>query len=197
MDSFLNRVFSFTKAFSVIVLLLLVITMVGSIFYGLTAMRNKLDVPVYKIQKVEDVAIPDNVSVEELTHMDVYDPEKYEKRVTEIVHRNMLTEESIEIIMNHINNLDQEYRDAFINGFDQYLKDAVFKDKDSNRADAANEFVSKFHNSVSEYELNKIGNKTKQLTALAVFGVCTLLIVGCTIIPLLVRIESNTRKPTA
>lgn len=199
MEKILNFSFKFGKTFSSILLVLLCILILIS---GFNCLKNLI--PTKNIYpKFSDMVADATAIKNEETTKDVTDKKakKYILIINEIVKENDLNETGKEIIFENVSNVEEEERNTYSKNLKPFVADYYSHMKKKNLQVSGNDF----YNILEEYQSNyflyakvKAVNESTRTTKLIVYSSILLssilLFMLCLLLPLLIKIEENTRK---
>ena len=216
LDKFLYGGFKFGKIFAVLVLFLILIVMIVSIVFLLKFNSDKIETPQFS-------AVRQAIEVEEASaesyssSSDSYVPsvvikkeaaeKKYKQQIEDIVNTLNLKPFAYDLILSNIINYDEKYQDQYVKGLKPFLQEGIDFVKTKYNAKMEDISVQKYYlpSLLSEYngmfnsEIERIADEKlaqtqNRLTAAYVLGISILLFIICLFLPLIIKIEENTRQ---
>lgn len=216
MDKFLNLCFKFGKWFMAFVL---VILLISGIYLGIQAIKSDLRADTYKMDyKMSEEGIAGLVKQKESIKKESTKKDSYNDEIVKaFADKNKPTDKFVNTVSNYIiNTVEERDINDFISNLPSYYEDVkqslfnaikennkyrninieqIYKDE---RSDFDNEILNRY---ASRYEANvklRTAQKTEALTArnaslMALLVVLSMFIVTL-IVPVLIKIEENTRK---
>lgn len=213
MNKFLSFSFKFGKVFAVITLIVLLITMVCSGIFLLKFDCQKVNTPSFETVRVQiesanssgsynsEGYVPDKVLAKERAE------KKFRVRIEKMIFENQLKPFAYDKILSNIAECDEKYQNDYVKGLEKFVKEAFDYAKAKNKVNMNNinsqkEFLSgalEAYQEMYERELDRIASEREDLVqqkliAGGVLLVSLLLFIVCLLIPLLIKIEENTRK---
>ncbi|MCK5826531.1 MAG: hypothetical protein KAG93_05815, partial [Desulfuromusa sp.] len=195
-DRFLFKVFTIAKSLSALIIgiCILVAVLAG---VGLVVSGSSFEVPKFSTyleivsgNQSRDGSIEAGLSVEE----------KYGDRVNAIVKKYNFTPEGYDWLIDKIISTDEEFREEYVDGFEDFLEDAQkYVNENGEKAktsviDASNEYKDLFDASLRIAKISKMESASSRLYLLGAIAVSVLVLLAFVMIPLLILIEKNTRK---
>lgn len=199
MNKFLNFSFKFGKIFTVILLVILMIAIISSGIKTVSTFKNvKLKAPTF-------VEIQANMEAEkqnQTANAENKNAEPYILVLNEVAKKH-LSDYGKRMLTISVKQIDEEYRIEYLNGFDKALDDAKeycnikkLNDKQANELleNIISNYNSYFARNKARVDDEKAQCNVDRIVASSVLGSSILLFLLCLIIPLLIKIEENTRK---
>ena len=119
-------------------------------------------------------------------------------QILKIVKKNNLPDRKYDNIIRGLAKLGANYQSDFIDGLEVFLDDAsdykTNKNVNYNAGKVMNKYIGAFENAMNREVHLKLENKETRLKLLGVMGVTLLMFIMIMIIPLLLKIEENTRQ---
>lgn len=198
-DAFMNKVFFFGKLFSALVMLVCCVVMVGALLYYVFASGDSLQVPEFSDglnSKTVDWEAGNKASVKEKNAV----RRKYESKILKLIEIAKLDHDDFEEYVDKLCGYGKEYRSAYINGALDYVKSAkkweVKKDIPplENYKRTVDAYERQFDGAVEDVKESRADAVARKKAALGVCGSTCLGLVLFLMLPLLIKIEENTRK---
>lgn len=194
MDRFFNLSFKFGKIFTCFLLVLLTISIIGSGIYTIKSFK-KVDL-IYPTFNVST----QNETTQHKKGKKTQEP-AYIAAVNQIVKAADMNEFGKNILMEFVNNVAAEQKEEFTNGLKEYLASYQVYMQVNNKETtgeslymALTKYQTEFLANWQLRELEKAQNNINKIVGASVFASSILLFMVCLIIPLLIKIEENTRK---
>ncbi len=214
-DKFLFAGFKFGKIFASIVLVLLVITMIVCAVLLLKFDNTNISIPKFDtvVQAIEQQDADYSHDSSEYVSTKVLAKEavekKYSEEIEEIINELNLKPFAFDLFVSNIAKYDKEYQDKYVKGLKPFFEQGIAYIKDKYGIDMNNVQASKSvlvnlfleYNNLFDSEINRVVEakaqsvQNKIITA-SVLGSAILLFVLCLFLPLLIKIEENTRQNT-
>lgn len=198
-DAFMNKVFYFGKLFSALVMLGCCVVMVGSLLYYVFASGDSLEVPEYSGGKSAQSVDWESTSKAGVQTKNAV-RSKYESKILKLIETAKLEHGDFEEYVDKLCDYDKEYRSAFINGALDYVK-SVKKWEAKNKIPPMESYKRTvegyerlFDSAVEDVKESRADAAARKKAALGVCGSTCLGLVLFLMLPLLIKIEENTRK---
>ena len=198
MDKFLSFCFKFGKVFTVILLVSFLLSMISSGIYAITTFKKiDLSVPTFSEMYANIQAVKTSQ-----TSTDNAAVEPYILLINDIS-KKYLSDYGKKMLTRNVNEIDYDYRMEYLKGFEQALQDTInYTQLQKMNQKQANElfesiitsYDSYFTRNIQRKDMQEIKQKTERIVALSTFSSSILLFILCLLIPLLIKIEENTRK---
>lgn len=198
MDRFLGFCFKFGKVFTVVLLVSFLLSMVSSGIYTLTTFKKfDLKVPTFSEMYANIQAVKTSQ-----TSTDNAQVEPYILLINDIS-KKYLSEYGKKMLTRNVSEIDYDYRLEYLKGFEQALNDTVayikLKEMKGKQADELFESIitsydTYFARNIQRKDMQELKQKTERIVAVSTFSSSILLFILCLLIPLLIKIEENTRK---
>jgi predicted PurR-regulated permease PerM len=204
-DTFLKKVFAFSRVIAALVVFLCVLAVAGGIVYFLISGSKGVSTPDFdEVIETEEMIRDLGREVDRTDYKEISERRAVEKKygddIQEIVKEYGLTKAAYDIYVRQLLALDEEYRKQFIKGLKRFMRDGNSYIKkqgdktDMDIADVANQYDDMFDSAIAKSEMSKIESKAKRTGALITIGSALSAMILFLIIPLLLQIEVNTRK---
>ncbi len=204
-DTFLKKVFAFSRVIAALVVFLCVLAVAGGIVYFLISGSKGVSTPDFdEVIKTEEMIRDLGREMDRTDYKEISERRAVEKKygddIQEIVKEYGLTKAAYDIYVRQLLALDEEYRKQFIKGLKRFMRDGNSYIKkqgdktDMDIADVANQYDDMFDSAIAKSEMSKIESKAKRTGALITIGSALSAMILFLIIPLLLQIEVNTRK---
>lgn len=198
MDKFLSICFKFGKVFTVILLVTFLLSMISAGIYSLTTFKKvDLNIPTFSEMYANIEAVKSSK-----TTADNAQVEPYILLINDIS-KKYLSDYGKKMLTRNVKDIDYDYRVEYLNGFEQALKDTIdfaqLKKMNERQANELlesiiNNYDSYFNRNIQRKNIQELKLKTERIIALSTLSSSILLFILCLIIPLLIKIEENTRK---
>lgn len=198
MDKFLSICFKFGKVFTVILLVTFLLSMISAGIFSLTTFKKiNLDLPTFPEMYANIEAIKSSK-----TTADNAQVEPYIILINDIS-KKYLSDYGKQVLTRNVKEVDYEYRMEYLKGFETAIKDTIafneikkLNQKQYNELFEAivTSYDSYFHRNLHRKEVQELKQKTERLIAISTVSSSILLFILCLIIPLLIKIEENTRS---
>ena len=200
-DAFMNKVFFFGKLFSALVMLGCCVVMVGSLVYYVFARGDSLEVPEFSGEtnaQTVDWNAGSKAGVKEKNAV----RSKYESKILKLIEIARLDHDDFEQYVDTLSDYDKEYRSAFINGALDYVKSVkkweqkknIPQPSSGNYERTVKAYQRLFDGAVDDVKGSREDAVARKKTALGICGSTCLGLVLFLMLPLLIKIEENTRK---
>jgi len=199
-EKFFNLIYQIAKYLSALIVAIcifaLLITGVDLFFSG-----PSLKVPEFS-EYVDSIEGKPNVESEFAKLDEKRKVEKaYGDLITKLVKNYGLSAESYDILINDMVKMDEKFRDDYINRFSKFLSKVkkYNNKKNSERikiVDAANYYRNEFFDAIERFKVEKEENKVKRMYKVGIFLSLIITLLMFLIVPLLIKIEENTRHST-
>ena len=200
-DAFMNKVFFFGKMFSALVMFGCVVAIIGSLVYYIFATSDSLQVPVFdaaiasqQAAQGEDVSTPDLSNLLEKNAV----RKKYQSKIEALIRAGNFDSSFFEDMVKFLVKLDKPYRSAFINGAVKYVENtkkwSIEKAKKFDAEECLEKYGWLFETAMNKAEAGKADAQARKGAALGICGGACLGLILFLMIPLLIKIEENTRK---
>ena len=199
-DAFITKVFFFGKLFSALVMLGCVIAILGSLVYYVFASGDSLKVPTFNAAVANEQAAQGNAvntDLDELLEKNAV-RKKYQSKIETLLRTGNFDSSMFDNMVDTLVDLDKSFRSPYINGAIKYVdstkKWSIEKAKKFDAEDCLQTYDQLF-GKASRAVLS--GNNDAQERKSAALGVCGGACLGLILflmIPLLIKIEENTRK---
>jgi len=204
-DTFLKKVFAFSRVIAALVVFLCVLAVAGGIVYFLISGSKGVSTPDFdEVIETEEMIRDLGREMDRTDYKEISERRAVEKKygddIQEIVKEYGLTKAAYDIYVRQLLALDEEYRKQFIKGLKRFMRDGNSYIKkqgdktDMDIADVANQYDDMFDSAIAKSEMSKIESKAKRTGALITIGSALSAMILFLIIPLLLQIEVNTRK---
>ncbi len=198
LDKFLNLSFKFGKIFSSVLLILLLFSIIVS---SVTTIANfkkvKLEVPTYQEIKATYTALKEN-KTENIKDKEV--PE-YIIVLNEIAKDCDLNDYGKGLIFSNINSVQENVKLEYTKGLKSFLNEYYLTMKSKNKNVTGNDLIAVTNDYKNFFEIKYANKQLKESNLLQkrIVGISTLLssillFILCLLIPLMIKIEENTRK---
>ncbi len=198
MDKFLNFCFKFGKVFTAILLVLFLFLFLISIIFVFTTIKKvELKPPTFSEINANIQAVKNNQ-----TTANNNQAEPYILYINDIS-KKYLSDYGKQVLTKEVNEIDYKYRIDYLQGFEAALYEtkvhgsiSKMNQKQYNELFelVVTSYDMYFHRKLQEKELQELKLKTERLVAISIISSSILLFILCLIIPLLIKIEENTRK---
>ncbi len=203
-DYFLSLIFSASKIVSAVIvaLCLLVLLYQGGKF--LFAGHVSFEVPAFKeVKEALEASQTERAGSEDYTFLE--EKREVEKRygdtISKIVRDFGFSSGTYDVLVRDLIDIPAEYRSGFIYGLEDFLKEAKkYEDKHHrglSLVKLTNWYREAFKQRLREAQLKKEAASAQRLYILASIGVTLVILLAFLIIPLLIKIEENTRGEKA
>jgi len=200
LDKFLIFSFKFGKVVSGLFVFIFFLSFIGGIAYYFIAGGSSFKTPEFEtvIAYYED----DNKSSSSLDFSDIDTrrklEDKYGDEIKDIIRDYKLSNSSYDAIVGWIRVAPENLQDEFMDGIKDFLKDskkwAKKKDKkDPDYSEVANSYKSMFFESLEEMKKQEGKTSELKMMILAAVGCSLILFIIFLLIPILIKIEENTR----
>jgi hypothetical protein len=198
MDKFLNFSFKFGKVFTVVLLVALLLSMLCS---GINAIKSfksvNLEIPTFTEIANNARAFQSNTVEQKDNNV-----EPYILAINEIAKDLDLNTYGKNIILGSLNDVNEEYKLNYSLGLKQFLSEYYGFMKAQNKpsvsgeqlATVLNDYKFYFQRNVSDKEAKELKLQSDRILSLSIFVSSLLLFILCLLLPLLIKIEENTRK---
>jgi len=202
-ESFLKKVFAFSRVVSAIVSLLCILTMLGGAIYYVWSGPEGLEPPSFDklIEEKNKNEAAMNSNEEEVAKL--AEQREIEKKfgddIEELVKAYGFDKSFYDDCVEELVDMDEEFRGAYVKGLKKFIKkgQAYIKEKGDNANFTIQElpraYQYVFNEAIAAAELSKVASKAKRMTTLGVIGGALYLMIMFLFIPLLIQIEANTR----
>lgn len=197
LNRFLFFSFNIGKYISAFCIVLFFLVFIGSIIFYFTRFSTSFNKPkfnpnLFKENRAGETQNYDFSNVDERKRV----RDKFDKKIKEVVNLGF-KEEAYNWFVDLLIDYPEKYRDAYISGLCEYLKDAK-KDAAKNKSeyDVAKLFesyVSMFKSEIARVEFENNSAKIGKLIVLGIIVVSMLFYIVFLLIPILIKIEENTR----
>ncbi len=198
-DKFLNRIFYFSKIFSAAMVALCCVILLGLIFKLIFTGGGSVEVPKFKELKSSLEA-----SSEDKTNYTLLDErreieKRYGDQISKIVKKFRFAPQVYDIFIEDLTSLPPDYRDTFVEGLKDYLEDTrKYIEKKGQKtkislAQAADIYRNLFRQRIKEAEVRKAQASLQRKYLLVALVGTLMVMLAFLVIPLLIRIEENTR----
>ena len=119
------------------------------------------------------------------------------------ISKKYLSDYGKKMLTRNVKDIDYDYRIEYLRGFEQALKDTIdfaqLKKMNERQANEIlesiiNNYDSYFNRNIQRKNMQELKLKTERIIALSTLSSSILLFILCLIIPLLIKIEENTRN---
>jgi len=199
MENIMSFSYKFAKGISFILIVVSLVVFVGSTLFLVFSSSDGFRTPEFGEVLQSDLGVSrlnnnDYSGTEERRKIE----KEYGDQVLNIVKINKLPDKKYNNIIRGLVKLDENYQSDFVNGLERFLDDASVSGKenkvDYNIETVMNEYIQAFEYAMNREVHSKAENEMKQLQILGVMGVSLLLFIIIIIIPVLIKIEENTRR---
>lgn len=205
LDKFIAQMFRFGKSFSGVLAVIFLIGILLSMLVFVFHLRSPIEVPTYSQIAASSADENGNEAVSDSGDLD--DRRRVEKNfgddLASLVKEYSLGQSMYDELLVLIRGIENDYRKDFVAGLEDALSDAADarKNKDSKSAISPNEVVEKYSEAFKEAEqmvlTSKAANSITRWSALGSVLLCCFMLFMMLVIPALLKIEENTRKPVA
>ena len=210
MDKFLFFSFKFGKVFSSILLVVLITTIVFAGVFLLKMDRYSIETPSFDVVKAQveaeqkgDYNYQQDNEVSYLAIEKQNVEKKYGKLIEKIIEENNLSPIAYDLIVSNIVTVNTKFQDKYAEGLDQFFLDGISYAKDK-KIKTGKEFIKAllesyqtlFNAQVERVDTLQSQQMVEKITSLSVIGISLLLFIVCLFLPLLIKIEENTRVLT-
>ena len=198
LNKFLFFSFKIGKYISAFCIVLFFLLFIGSTIFYLTSFGTSFKTPEFKSSqyqknKYEQKKDYDFSKVNERRSIQ----NKFDKKIKKVVNLGFV-EEGYDVLADGLSEYPEEYREAFIDGLYDYLKNGKeFRDKTKAEYELYDFLLAydrQFKDELRRVESENLEAKTKKWTILGVIAVSMLLYMLFLLIPILIKIEENTRR---
>lgn len=217
---FLNKVlyasFKFGKVFAVLALAILTLTMIGAGIYLLKTSNSKIVTPNFEMvkQSIENnnsngtyTTSTDNGVSENVIRKEQVE-KKYGKSIEAVITSANLKPLSYDMIVTNIARYDSKYQKQYWEGLSSFIPEAIEYIKNNNTSIDINDVnvfkvvlsdVIDGYNRMFDAEIERVDNERMaqlqdKIVAGSILAISILLFVICLFLPLLIKIEENTRQ---
>ena len=215
---FLNKIlyasFKFGKVFAVLALIVLVLTMIGSGVYLLKINNPKIVTPQFEVVKQaleNENSSSYSDSSSDYVSTNVIRKEKAEKKYKQIIENIVETAKlkpfAYDMILTNVAKYDSKYQSQYLEGLSSFIPDGLKYIHDKYKVNTNNVSVSKqalsgvieeynrmFDAEISRVDSEKMSQIQEKIVAGSTLAISILLFVICLFLPLLIKIEENTRQ---
>lgn len=198
MDKFLSICFKFGKVFTVILLVTFLLSMISAGIYSLTTFKKvDLNIPTFSEMYANIEAVKSSKTTADNTQVEPY------ILLINDISKKYLSDYGKKMLTRNVKDIDYDYRVEYLKGFEQALKDTIdfaqLKKMNERQANELlesiiNNYDSYFNRNIQRKNIQELKLKTERIVALSTLSSSILLFILCLIIPLLIKIEENTRK---
>lgn len=198
-DVFMNKVFFFGKLFSALVMLGCCLVMVGSLLYYVFASGDSLEVPEYSAGKNLQSVDWEAGSKATAREKDAV-RSKYKSKILKLIEVAKLDHDDFEEYVDKLCDYDKEYRSDFIDGALDFVKSVKKWDAKENLPAMKSYkrtlegYGRRFDSAVEDVKKSREDAAARKKAALGICGSTCLGLVLFLMLPLLIKIEENTRK---
>ena len=198
-DAFMDKVFFFGKLFSALAMIGCAIVQAGSFLYYLICGGGSLEVPTFDTAAATALAangdVPNLAPLKEKNAVQ----KKYQSKINTLLKVGNCTHSSdFNTTVELMCKIDPDLRSDFINGGIKYIEKSrkwhQDNSKEFNGTQCFVKYSEEFLDAADKMKAEGLAAKERKSKALAVFGSACLGIVLFLMIPLLIKIEENTRK---
>lgn len=203
-ESFLRKVFSFSRVVSAFIVLLCVVTMIGGAIFYIWSGPDGLEVPSFTEMVKEEEAGETRIDTSKAEAEKLSEQRAIEKKfgddLEEMVKDYSLDKDFYDSRIDKLLEMDEEFRGDYVKGLRKFMKKgaAYIKEKGENAGfsmpDLAYTYDIAFSAAIMQIDLSKLASKAKRMTTLIVIGSALILMIVFLYIPLLMQIEINTRN---
>ena len=203
-DRFLLKIFIISKVLSAAIVCACILT---AIYTGSNLFLDRgktIDVPKFATvqSSLDDTKSQQSPGIEDYAGLGNKQEieKKYGGHIKNIIKEYQLTNDAHRIIVADLLDMDKKYRTKYVDGLDAFFKDAVkyIKDKGNEKdfdiALIANNYRKMFFEAIEDVKASEIEAASNKMYQTAMFGASIIILLAFVIIPLLIRIEENTRK---
>ncbi len=202
LDKLLWKIFSVAKVISIVIVTICLLVAIVSGLEFLFGGGKGFEVPEFSSFKQEIMSTSQSSSSYNYKTLDSRRKieEEYGDDVEKIVKKYGFSPQAYDFFINELTNMDEKYRDKFMDGLSDFLDDAqdyIKENKDKANfsiTDAANYYINAFKQEIQNVKLSEAEAKSERLVYLATFAGSLLIMLGFLLIPLLIQIEKNTRS---
>jgi predicted Zn finger-like uncharacterized protein len=198
LNKFLFFSFKIGKYISAFCIVAFFMVFLGSLIFYFVSFGDSFEHPKFEtfvsyIEATDSNKKPDFSQIDKRKEVE----DKYGGRIKKIV-RYGFSEESYDIFLNRLVNYPAEYRKAYVNGLDDFLSDGLhYKEKRKNNnidiVKLSIAYKEAFDEEIRNAKISKSMNSTKKFIVLGVIVVSMLLYILFLVIPILIKLEENTR----
>lgn len=194
MDKIFKLSFKFGKIFTGFLLILLIISMIGSGIYTIKSFKKiELTYPTFYVSSAnEKTQSKQDKSVKKPAYMATVD---------EIAKAMDMNQFGKGILMEFVNGVSVEQKEEFVTGLKDYLISYNVYVQTNNKETTGEALYKTLDKYQTEFltnwqlrELERTKQKISEIVGGSIFVSSILLFILCLIIPLLIKIEENTRK---
>ena len=201
-NKFMAGVFKFGKVFAALFSLLSILVMIGALIYYVFAGPSSVKVPEFeKPTATENNAKDENGKVSNKLFKELRD--KYGKKVDELIEicsldakddYNRIIEVLAKFESDDLRSLHIKGAISYVKDFKAYAESQKEKLEPRDYLSSIGTYTELFEKAIETAEASKVESGLKRSTALTVCGSALVGLILFLIIPLLIRIEENTRK---
>jgi hypothetical protein len=172
---------------------------VGSTIFYLTSFNSSFEKPEFNANLFEENKSSDNKNhdfskVDERRRIQ----DKFDKEIKKVISLGGFSNEAYDLLFEILVEYPEEYRGAYINGLYDYLEDGKkYAEKNKSKFDGFelfNSYSSMFYAETERVKFENESTKMNKLIVIGVIAVSMLLYIVFLLIPILIKIEENTRK---
>lgn len=204
--------FKFGKLFAVLALIILVFIMICSVIYLLKIDQPKIVTPQFEIvkQSIENENNDNYNSSSDYVSDNIIKKDKTEKKYKVVIENIIKTSElkpfAYDIILTNVSKYDYKYQKQYLEGLQEFISEGLIYIHDKYNINLNNVSMSKQvligiideYNKIFDNEIIRVNNEEmsqiqEKIIAGSVFVISLLLFIICLFLPLLIKIEENTR----
>lgn len=200
-DAFMNKIFFFGKLFSALVMFGCVAAIIGSLVYYIFATGDSLQVPVFDAAVAsQQAAQGDDVATADLSELLEKNAvrKKYQSKIEALTRAGNFEGDFFERIVGILVDMDKSYRSAYINGAVKYVENtkkwSIEKAKKFDGYECLGKYSQLFKKALDKAKAGNDDAQERKSAALGICGGACLGLILFLMIPLLIKIEENTRK---
>jgi predicted Zn finger-like uncharacterized protein len=199
LNRFLFLSFKIGKYISAFCIVAFFLIFLGSAIFYFVGFGDSFEEPEFEsivpyIEATDANKKPDFSKIDERKEVE----DKYGDKIKKVVEYGF-SEETYDIFLNRLVNYPAKYREAYIEGLDEFLNDGLnYKRKRQNNnidiVSLSKAYKQAFDEEISEAKYAASKDSTKKWTVLGVIAVSMFLYILFLVIPILIKIEENTRN---
>jgi len=202
-DRFLNIVFGFSKVVSAGIVAMCCLALVILSFSLLSSWSVSFDVPRFDVVKeIYEASQTQSAQTSASEYKGLEERRRIEKEFGDEIQRIIkefgLSASSYDVLVSDLRGIPENLRATYLDGLKDFLKEVrkFGKKRDDFRlssAEAANIYRQLFFEELQSLRLKKEASSQKRIQTLVAMGVVFVVLLAFLVIPLLVKIEENTR----
>lgn len=201
LDRFMALLFRFGKTFASLLAVLCLLSVFGSIAVFALNLRTKMEIPTYAeiaaAANEDDQNTPTSTTaLDERRAIE----KRFGDRVVAIIKEHKFDQDDYDQFIRIIQSIEPENRARYLSGLEGALKsrDAAIRDNNGNALSVhavAGLYTTFFSSAEAEHESAKEEARSARFSALAAVFISCFMLFMMLIVPALLRIEENTRRP--